>query len=228
MRFQHGTDIVSKDNKTVGHLDRVVLDPETLEVTHLIVHKGLLLTHDRVIPISRVAEADDKDEKLRLVVNADQVETMPELDETVYVPIEEAEKGRVKDVYPNVAAMPTFYWYPAQYGVGAAGLGPAPVPVVPPDYVAETKRNIPQDTVALKIGAKVLDSQGQHVGDVEELLMDEGSEQVTSFVLSQGTFFKERKRVPVLWVDVVTDDEVHLNSRSERLRTLPTVEAAHH
>ncbi len=228
MRFQHGMDIISKDGKTVGHLDRVVLDPETLEVTHLIVRKGLLLTHDRVVPISRVAEAGDKAEKIKLVVTAEQVETLPELDETVYVPIEEADRKRVNDVHPSVAAMPSFYWYPAQYGIGAAGLGTGPVPLVPPDYVAETKRNIPQDTVALKVGAKVMDSQGQHVGDVEELLMDEQSEKVTSFVLSQGTFFKERKRVPVLWVDIVTDDEVHLNTRADRIRTLPTVEPVHH
>lgn len=228
MRFQPGMDIVSKDNKTVGHLDRVVLDPETLEVTHLIVHKGLLLTHDRVVPISRVAEADDKAEKIKLVVTAEQVETLPELDETIYVPIEEAERDRVHDVHPSVAEMPSFYWYPAQFGIGVGGLGTGPVPLVPPDYVRETKRNIPDDTVALKAGAKVMDSQGQHVGDVEELLMDEQSDKVTSFVLSQGIFFKERKRVPVLWVDVVTEDEVHLNTRADRIRTLPTVEPVHH
>jgi sporulation protein YlmC with PRC-barrel domain len=39
-----GTDIYTADGEKVGSIDRVVLDLETREVTHVVVQKGFLFT----------------------------------------------------------------------------------------------------------------------------------------------------------------------------------------
>jgi sporulation protein YlmC with PRC-barrel domain len=40
MQFKGGADVLTASNDTVGKVDRVVLDPRTKQVTHLVVRKG--------------------------------------------------------------------------------------------------------------------------------------------------------------------------------------------
>jgi uncharacterized protein YrrD len=76
--------------------------------------------------------------------------------------------------------------------------------------VRETDQNIPDDTVALKEGARVISDDDETVGSVERLLTDPRSNRVTHFVISQGLLMKERKMVPVDWVRLMEEDKVHL------------------
>jgi uncharacterized protein YrrD len=87
-----------------------------------------------------------------------------------------------------------------------------------------TQRNIPEDTVPLKEGADVMSSDGKHIGDVERLLVDPNTNQVTHFVISQGLFFKDRKLVPAHWVRSVNEEQVQLVVASELLEQLPSHE----
>ena len=54
MEFKEGAVVFSSDDKKVGHIRRVVIDPKTEEVTHLVIEKGFLFVEDRVIPIEEV------------------------------------------------------------------------------------------------------------------------------------------------------------------------------
>ena len=47
MQFKQGATVSTYDGKNVGHVDRVVLNPKTKEVTHIVVRKGLLVS-DRI------------------------------------------------------------------------------------------------------------------------------------------------------------------------------------
>ena len=42
MLFKQGTDVFSSDNEKIGTLDRVVMDPRTKEISHIIVREGFL------------------------------------------------------------------------------------------------------------------------------------------------------------------------------------------
>ena len=64
--------------------------------------------------------------------------------------------------------------------------------------------------MALKKGAKVLASNGDHIGNIDEVLSDPGSRRASHFVLSQGVLFKTRKLIPMDWVRKVTDEQVQL------------------
>lgn len=52
MQFKQGTHVYTIDGKDVGAIDRVVLDPKTDEVTHVVVRRGWLFSEDKVVPIS--------------------------------------------------------------------------------------------------------------------------------------------------------------------------------
>ncbi len=210
MKFQKGEEVFSTNNESVGHIDRVVLDPDTKEVTHLVIRKGTLLTKDRVVPLYLIADGDGK--AVQLLVNTAEANKLPEFEERAYVPVKDGEPA---DTASN------FYWSP---------LAPYPVPpsidTAPPGYVQETHRNVPEEMVALKAGARVWSSDGEQVGEVEQVFTDARSDQVTYFVVSRGMFLKERKMIPVSWIDIVADEEIYLNTPSERVNALPDYEAA--
>ena len=62
------------------------------------------------------------------------------------------------------------------------------------------------------------------MGDIESLFVDPNLSKATHFLISQGTFFKDRKLVPAHWIKSVTEDEVDLTVSSEVLERLPSYE----
>jgi uncharacterized protein YrrD len=203
MQFKQGAPVYTSDGKEVGHIDRVVLNPRTKAVTHLVVRKGFLFTEDKIVPISMVAMGTG--EGITLRSSAGDLENLPPFEETHYVAVDDAEAHA--SAYPAEMATP-LYWYPPMGGW--LGYSEFAYPY-PPPYLAETEQNIPSGTVALKEGARVLTTDGQHVGNIERVLTDANADRATYFVLAQGLFFKERKLIPATWIREISEDEVHLS-----------------
>ena len=85
----------------------------------------------------------------------------------------------------------------------------------------ETVHNLPKNKISLQEGTDVMQSDREHVGDVERLLVEPGSNTATHFVVSQGLLFQGRKLVPAHWVRSVDEDTVRLSVTSELLGQLP-------
>lgn len=210
MLFKKGVDVFSSDNEKVGTLDRVVMDPKTKEVTHIIVREGFLFIKDKVVPMDLIGSVTD--ERIALQGSKEHLNELPDYEETHYVPRDAAADDD----------MNTLYWNP-------------PVPVVPVDsgsgygryayfpqsqYIRRTEQNIPEGMVALAEGAKVLSEDGEQVGNIETLVTDP-NEHVTHLVISSGLLMKERKIIPAQWLSAVTEDEVHLSVDSHLVEQLP-------
>lgn len=218
MQYKQGAKIISADGHTVGTIDRIVLNPETLDVTHLVAHKGTFSTHHRVVPIEAVANGDE--DSISLSLNKETVKNLPELEEKAYMPAHEVSNDNIVRVgtrYPDSIIAPGFYWYPNP----SYPTMPTPVLGDEGEVAVTTHRNIPDDTVALKKGARVLDSAGEHLGNIEQVLTDSVTEKVSDFVVTHGVLLKERKRIPVTWVDVVADEQIHLNVTAAGVKALP-------
>jgi uncharacterized protein YrrD len=205
MKLAQNARVETAGGQTVGHIDRVVLDPRTNEVTHLVVRKGLLFTEDKVVPIDLVARTAE--ERVVLRDDAGDLEQLPTFEETHYVPLSEYERSNVPpERVPAEGYLPPLYWYPpypaVAWGPGGGMGGPA--------YVTRVEENIPEGTVALAEGAKVISADGQHVGNVEQVLTDPQADRATHFVVSQGLLFKTRKLVPTAWISDLARDEVRL------------------
>lgn len=217
--LKEGTDVFTADGDQLGEISRFVLDPETNEVTHIVVKKGWLFSEDRVVPFDQVRSMTD--EGLVLSEEIQDYDQLPPFEETYFAEVTD------RDHYPDdvnrystYPTGPAYYWYPPHgylgypgYGLGATGWP-----------YAMTKQNIPADTVPLKEGTHVVSSDDEHVGDVERLLVDDDTHMVTHFVISQGLFFKDHKLVPANWIRTVTDDQVRLSVSSKLLEDLPTYE----
>lgn len=203
MRINQGASVLTSGGEDVGRVDRVVIDPRNRDVTHIVVRKGTLFTEDKVVPIDWVAEADS--DRITLRESAESLHNLPDFQDTQYIPLNEEERRRHPDT--PIYAAPPLYWYPT-FGVPAMAY-----PAYGPDYVPYTTRteeNIPEGTVALKEGAKVISVDGKHVGDVDQVLTDPETGQATHFVISRGLLLKARKLIPLTWMDRVSEDEVRL------------------
>jgi sporulation protein YlmC with PRC-barrel domain len=201
MQFRQNASVYTVDGKKVGRIDRVVLDPQTKEVTHLVVRKGLLLTEDKVVPVDLIGAATDKGVTLREDVS--NLEALPVFEETHYIQATEAP--------PSTApgdALP-LYWDPRFGDVPPIAAADPSTPHVI-HVIEETEQNIPEGTVALKEGAKVIAADGKQVGTVEQVLTDPRLDRATTLVIAQGLLVKERRRVPINWVSEVKEDEIHL------------------
>ncbi|MBZ0304266.1 MAG: PRC-barrel domain-containing protein [Anaerolineae bacterium] len=225
LELHEGTSVYTSDGKDVGRIERVVLDPTSKKVTHVIIRQGFLFTEDKVVPIRLFASAHDDRAVLR--EDSGDLDALPPFEEKHYIPAYVME-GREPD-YTAEAPGPLFWYPPAGGAYYAPGLYTAPTVAgwpyeSGPRYVERTDQNIPDDTVAIAHGARVITSDDAHVGDVDEVIVDSQSHSATHLVISQGLLLKSRKLIPILWVSTVSEDEVWLGVDRSFVDTLPDYE----
>ncbi|HET7087727.1 MAG TPA: PRC-barrel domain-containing protein [Anaerolineae bacterium] len=210
MQFTQGANVVTAQGQDVGNIDRVVIDPRSKEVTHIVVRKGLLSTQDKVVPIDLIAAATA--DRITLREDAADPQALPDFEEEYYVA--SGEDGAPPD--PPLGSLPGLYWYPPVAGgqIGYLFERSRQAPIT------QIQRNIPEGMVALKEGAKVISADDRYVGKIERVLIDPQADRATHFLISKGLLLKETKIVPVQWVTNIGEDEVHLAVRSRLLNEL--------
>jgi uncharacterized protein YrrD len=217
MQFTQGARVLTSDGKDVGHIDQVVMDPQTKEVTHIVVRKGFLFTEDKIVPISLIASADE--DAIHLREDAGDLYLLPPFEETHYVLLDDLERGATN--YPDV---PSLYWLPPAGG----WLGYPEGFAYPPPYPVQTTRNIPEGTVALHEGAEVYSSNDELLGHVEEILTDSPTDRASYFVMSSGILLPSKRLVPMTWVQDIYEDRLVLNVGKAMVEQLREYHPAQH
>ena len=204
MQLIKGADVFSSTGNKIGRLDKVVIDPDDKEVTHLIIEKGIFFTTSKVVPIQDVNL--ETGEGLALNKTGEELDELPDYDESSYV-------GSVPNDYPygNVDAV---YWYPPLY-VSLWTLGGSllrdPISTSRPRFV-QSQQVTPEGSVALEEGAHVISKDDKHIGNLDRVILEPSDHHVTHIVVSEGFFLKEKKLVPAHWISEVEKDKVHFNS----------------
>ncbi|HLV44202.1 MAG TPA: DUF2171 domain-containing protein [Aggregatilineales bacterium] len=209
MEIKRGADVFTADGRKVGDVERIVLNPVTREVTHIVVDKGLMFAEDQVIPFDWIESAEGDRVTLNLNLTEEEMDAVPVYEDLTFIPL-------TPDSAPEDAISPTpLAWYPS-LGMpwwdypGMRGFYSRPA------FVVEEEDNIPEGTVALREGARIISADGEHVGNLERVLT--GVEATaTHLVISQGVLFKHRKLVPLAWVQTVEEDRVVLAVNAEVL-----------
>ncbi|NDJ75411.1 MAG: PRC-barrel domain containing protein [Chloroflexi bacterium] len=221
MQFTENADVYDDHGEKVGVIDRVVIDPRTKEVSYVVVREGFLFTEDKVVPVEWFRVTTDK--KVILNVPEDEVDKLPVFEEVHYMPWYEADR---REPHPQQRYAQAYYWYPhaGVYWWGHPGYRTYFAFTEPP-YTTVVERQIPENTVPLKEGAKVYSSDDKHVGDIERIFADKDSGRATHFVTSKGLIFKDRKLVPTAWIKTLGEDEVSLAVDASFLEHLETFKA---
>jgi uncharacterized protein YrrD len=212
LQLQKHAHVLAANAQEVGFLERVVLNPESNVVTHIVVRNGPLLNkEDKVLPIELIT--DTTEDLVLLDTDASAVAAMPLFEEKL-----------VSSREPSIELS-------ASDDTGARSLGVSPfdVPLVlDPDETSgtETVQNIPEGTVAMKAGAKVTAADGEYLGHVERILAEPSLGQITHLLISRGIFSKDVKVIPIKWVLKIGEDHVYLNVNKDSVEGLDGIPIA--
>ncbi len=216
MQIREGVQVFTADGDRVGVVDRVVVDPASKDVTHLVVRKGVLFIEDKVIPMDKVHIV--LEDRVTLREDVGDLNELPDFEESYFVPFEPGlvteprATGQVQP-QPLYAYPPMGVWSMINFGVAA------------PRYVTRTKQNIPKGTVALEVGAAVIGSGGEKIGTITSVFADPSTDRVTHILVTDGLLLKEKKLIPTTWLTNVLEDEVHLSVNSDFVEKLPEYQA---
>lgn len=208
MNFVKGAEVFTATGEKIGTISRIVIDAKTRDVTDLVVERGALFKDEKVIPVGLV----DLENKDRIVLREtnQSVEDFLDYETTHYVPLDQAGVP-----YENID---TYYWYPpANFQTPTGGI----LPGIQPDYVPQTETSIPEGRVAISEGAQVISADDKHIGNVEQVIANSETKNVTHFVVGKGFLLKEHKLVPAHWVTSVDESKVYLSVEARLFDRLP-------
>lgn len=208
IRLLKDAKIFSSAGEKIGTLERVVLDPETKKVFHIVVKQGMLFPSSKVIPFSYI---DLDGDRITLTKNAMELKDLPDFTESSYISTD-----RVDDSEENAESV---YFYPPRHIAWWTTGGRIWYPR--PRYILKTERTIPEETVALEEGATVISNDGEDIGNVEHIIVEESDNRASHLVISQGLLSKEHKLVPTLWITNVMEDKIYLSIDSNLFECLP-------
>ena len=205
--FQKNADVLTATGKQLGSLERVVVNPGTNEVTDIVIRGGPLFNKEnRVVPIDLVAETTE--DQVMLHSEAEDLKSFPPFEEIRILDEDDLKSD------PDVVTPPIIY------GLPGMGMGSVIMPA-PEEQVSTTiEQNIPEGTVALKEGAKVLTADKKHVGNVNRVLADPSVNQVTHLLITQGLLVKEQKLIPINWVRTLNEEAVQLRVKEDVVAAL--------
>jgi uncharacterized protein YrrD len=214
MHFKENAEVLTPLGEKVGRLERVVVDPGSGQVTHLVVKKGVLFTEDKVVPLNEVEVTTAK--QVVLKSSADDPDRFPKFEETHYIPEGSSEDFRNREAQRARRVI----WYQTQVNTPFWATGSRAAPLKPL-YIKRTRRNIPKGSIPLDEGASVLDVSENEVGRVEEIFAEPQDQQVTHILISKGILAKKKRLIPIAWVKDIFEDSIRLTVKKEFIESLP-------
>jgi uncharacterized protein YrrD len=195
--FKIGENVYTTDGQA-GKLMKIVINPETGHITHLIVEKGFLQKTDRVVPIEAVTDTTGDD--IRLTVSTAELEQLPEFNQSEF---RTEDPGWERDTYHVGDPDHAVRWDMA-YGHNS----PMEVERV---HTSEghLERGVDTDERVVSKGMKVYDYDGE-LGVVETVLVDEVTAQMTHLVVKHG-FMGPHIAVPMSAVTTISEASVSIN-----------------
>jgi uncharacterized protein YrrD len=202
--FNIGAQVHCQDGKC-GKLAKVVVHPDTWQVTDLIVEEGFLLKRARVFPITVVESTTAED---------------------IYLSIESADLNNYREYREVEYEQPAFTGQTTPVHTGE---------VVFPGGVTVTDWNVPvvrrkvhmgissQDLQLIKQGTPVENHEGV-IGKVDHVIIDAHSNEITHLVVRHGIISIERLDIPISLVEHIGENHVLVTATNEELKQLPPYE----
>lgn len=202
--------VVECTDGPAGKLERLVLDPGSEKVTHLVVesqpHFGILV----LVPRERVAASDG--DTVRLNCTREELKLMDPFEEVMYSPPTSQATA--------VESVPAPYSFPAP-GLGVAPMtgigGPFGVAPIAPPIVEEV---VPEGEVVVGRDAVVQARDGD-IGHVDDILADAATGRLTHLVVRSGHLWATHHfRIPASAIERVEEGNVRLRLTRQEVETI--------
>lgn len=179
-----------------GRSTRVVLKPETEEVTHLVVKEKESPHEEILMPVTAVTATTP--DSINLSYTRDKLAKLQPFIETEYVKV---------DIPRYVGGV---------YAIKA-------YPHLESEVLTVKHKLTPAGELALSRGARVEATDGR-VGRVDEFLIDPENDHITHIVLRKGHLWGQRDvSIPVSEIERVEENTIRLKIDKHKIETLPTI-----
>src|SRR5215470_5733667 len=185
---------VESRGREVGRVERVVLNRDSYEATHLVVKQGGLL-HPRhlLMPFNWVIGSEH--DRVRIERADDEIAALPNFEMQHYVRLDQLDEEHAE--HPRSAIKPSDW---INY-------------VVP--FVANQLLS-PSES-AVNRGLPIESSDGHKVGEIHEVLLSEPDWRLSGIIITRGFILKHPMRVPADWVARIGRERITLNRSRQQL-----------
>jgi sporulation protein YlmC with PRC-barrel domain len=184
-----GASVISLDGRKLGSLSRFVINKETLALTHIVVDTGILrsgtplweggwgLSHDRVVPLGVVQEADSREVHVAMTADEFRDHSADYVAEHFdAIPDEHPGWPDASDVRRIAASLPG---------------EPGPYLLHEVAAIAPNEVDIRRDSPVWRLNPH------EKIGEVERVIFDEETRKVTGLVVRRGHFFSHDVILPI-------------------------------
>jgi len=219
MDIKLGMHVFTSDDRDIGTIDSLIVDPERDTIKSAVIRQGVLLHQDVEVGVETLIARGDG--TARIAYTSNEIDTLPHFDQSNYTspPADYA----ASMTYPSAA----LFW-PAGYGMGVTPLDPAPAGAMPPTSwlghsdpiwpnsrdvnreVGDALRRNDVENALIGEGSEVLGRDGEKVGKIRELTFDPDSSRLTHLLVHKGILFGKDMEVPATLIDSVDDGVVYL------------------
>jgi uncharacterized protein YrrD len=212
-----GTSVVSADGHKLGTLSRFVIKKDSLKLTHIVVDTGILrsgeplwkggwgLSHDRVLPLGVLKDADD--EAVQITMTADEFKDLS----VDYIEEQFEQMPDARPGWPDASDLRRLL---------------ASMPGEPGPYVLHEILARDPDEVEIKKDSPVWRlNPHKKIGEVDRVIYDADTKKVTDLVIQRGFVFTKDVVLPMRFVVEVVADIVRVDIDDEALSGLPEFNA---
>jgi uncharacterized protein YrrD len=191
----HGSD------KQLGRLAKVVINPETWQLTNLIIEGGLLFKRAKVIPIARIEGAAAQ--AIYLAVNNSDLNDYPDHQEIV---VEKGESGWQRPLTSPDIQIPEPHY---------SLTGVPEMPVVQ----EKIRTGVSDELVLLDNNIPVSGLEG-HIGHLNCIITAENF-QISQFVVTQGKLLPKQILIPVNLIEKISEYGIHILATNGEISEFP-------
>lgn len=201
--------IIESKGREVGRVERVVLDCNSYEATHLVVkHGGLLNARHLLMPFDWVIRSEH--DRIFIDRTDDEIAGLPNFEMQHYVPLGQLDEEHIK--HPHSQIKPSDWInYVVPFVANVFGDPYHPPGVVATDQLLSTSES------AVNRGLPVESSDGRKVGEVHEVLLSEPEWRMSGIIITRGFVLKHPMRVPSDWVASIERDRITLNRSQQQI-----------
>ena len=234
MRLDLDAKVRTRDGEDAGRVQWAIVDPQSNEVTHVVVSTGTLFGRDVLVPRAELDRASEEGDVLRLQLSKEELAAHPTYAPAGYAPppptwFPPGGYGLPAGAYLWPSGVPLAgAGYPAPNApapaAGATGQAEAAAGLGAPEAVP-SRTPVPgePEEIAVGKGAAVVDKSGEDIGVVDEVLFDAERGSLRGFVLRIGGVIRtlfgggETVEVPATRIERVGESTVYLNVTKEDL-----------
>jgi uncharacterized protein YrrD len=201
--------IVESGGVEIGRIERVILDRDWYEVTHLVIkHGGGLNARHLLMPVNWMVRCDHN--RVRIERSEEEISALTNFEVQHYVSLDHLDQEHLE--HPRSKVKPSD-WINYFVPLFANAFGD---PFHTPGVLVTDQLLTPSES-AIRRGINVESSDGHKLGEVHEVVLNEPDWRLSGIIMARGFVLKHPMRLPADWISKIERERIVLNRSKKQV-----------